>query len=282
MAGNGRRAGFTLIEMLTVIGIIMLVMALALPNFLEMMRSQAWHAAVGKIQVMVMRARALATNERKDFSVEFLVNDSDNDDAGTTIWIESEVNDLERMPDLWELEHEVGGFEPLVDFLNNTFRPAGGSWTSSPVLAEFTCAQCGYRWDLYGWYNPGAVACPSCGHGYWGSHNLLEYYYYNFTYDATKADDTKFADNARQSEVVDLSGTITIDLSRSAQFINWDMPLPDRPYGKDAFPDLRIAVNGTLAQTLPPVICLKQKGAEQRLAVTVVRCTGRVLQTDLP
>ena len=68
MSGNRRAGGFTMIEMLTVIVIIMVVMALALPDFVHMMKERKWSAAIANIQGMVMRSRALATNVRKDFS----------------------------------------------------------------------------------------------------------------------------------------------------------------------------------------------------------------------
>ena len=48
-----RIAGFTMIEMLTVIVIIMIVMALALPDFVHMMKERKWGAAIANIQAPV-------------------------------------------------------------------------------------------------------------------------------------------------------------------------------------------------------------------------------------
>ena len=140
MGGNRRAGGFTMIEMLTVIVIIMLVMALALPDFVHMMKERKWGAAIANIQAMVMRTRALATNVRQDFSVEFNIQG----DNGTTMWIESKNNDLETIPDLWTLEHEVGGYAPIYGFMTTVFQDAGGTWQKP--LTEYTCAQCGHIW----------------------------------------------------------------------------------------------------------------------------------------
>ncbi len=95
MRARTRMLGFTLIEMMTVIAIIMLLMALTLPNFVEMMRGRRWSASLGNIQLMVTRARSFAANARTDAAVEFAINL----DNGTRMWVESEVNEIETMPD---------------------------------------------------------------------------------------------------------------------------------------------------------------------------------------
>ena len=61
MSRKDGKQGFTLIELLAVVAIIILVMALAMPNFVAMLRGRKWAAAVGNIQGMIWRARALAT-----------------------------------------------------------------------------------------------------------------------------------------------------------------------------------------------------------------------------
>ena len=66
MRRRSAKRAFTLIEMLAVIAIIMLVMALALPNFMAMMKHQRWVAAIGAFQNVVRRCRIFAINERLD------------------------------------------------------------------------------------------------------------------------------------------------------------------------------------------------------------------------
>jgi len=112
-------AGFTMIEMLAVITIIMVVMALALPNFVAMMKERKWSAAITNLQTMVWRARALATNARKDMSVEFDIRG----DNGTRMWLESKSSLIESLPDLSWLVSEYGGVGRLYFLLNE-----GGDW----------------------------------------------------------------------------------------------------------------------------------------------------------
>jgi len=236
MSGTRRSGGFTMIEMLTVVVIIMLVMALAMPDFVHMMKERRWSLSIASIQALVMRTRALATNIRQDFSVEFR-NQGDN---GTTMWIEAENSDLETIPDLPTLAQELGGYTPIFGFMKTVFWNAGGRYTGSPPNVT------------------------------------------NITYNPANADASKYADNTRQSEIVTLSPSITVDVARCSNFISWDATNPNCPYGRDDYPDIRIGPNGALAQSLDPVICLKIKGAEERRAITVVRCTGRVIGGVLP
>jgi len=268
--------------MLTVITIIMLVMALALPNFLQMMNDRKWSAAVGNLQGMIMRARALATNARTtsssyqyyaDFSVEF-----DIEDDGTKMWLESESNDMERIPDLWVLQHELGGGAAIRYFLN-TFRNSGGSY-SNTLITELRCGFCNYEWTGGGSSTP----CPRCGKGgNWKYNHVVGSYYTNIAYNPAGASTSSYNDNARQSDYVPLYGTeITISVPRSRHFINWDSRTAVECYGYDDTPDIRVGVNGALVQTYDPVICLRQSGTENVKAIQVVRCTGRVIPARVP
>jgi len=87
MPGAPQRA-FTLIELLAVIGIIVLVLALALPNFSTMVRSQRWASASGALQNALMRCQTYALNERQDHSIEMCV-DQDNSTLYLRIEVES-------------------------------------------------------------------------------------------------------------------------------------------------------------------------------------------------
>ena len=237
--------GFTLIELLTVVAIIILVAALALPNFVAMMKGRRWSAAVGTIQSMVMRARALATNARLDMSVEF----STAGDNGTLLWLESESNVVETLEDLNVTYARLGG--------------DGAGWLALDYLAN---------WDTGVWYHAGGRRV--------GNESSAR-----FEYRPELTDPVKFGDNSRQSEVVKLSPYITIDpdAARNPNFVSWDMStLADgsrRPYGGDNYRDIRIGPHGALVQSRDPVICLKAIGGSDRQPVTVVRCTGRILRT---
>jgi len=264
---------FTLIELLTVIGIIILIIGLSLPNFIALMKGRRWASAIGNIQTMIMRARALATNVRKDFSVEFEIQ-ADN---GTWMWLESEENAIERIPDLWELQHEMGGSAPIRYFLG-TFRAAGGDYEWG--WYDCICTACGYEWSG----RSGTVStsvCPSCHVNSWQFRPIVKSYYYNITYDPRNASVGSYGDNARQSEIVELGHGMTIDLAKSRNFVSWDHPDSVECYGYDKYPDIRIGTNGALVQTSDPVICLKQIGQEERRGVKVVRCTGRLVHQPL-
>lgn len=244
MARHGRRAAFTLIELLTVIAIIMLVMALALPDFVAMMRGRKWSTATANVQAMVMRARALATNVRMDMSVEFGISG----DNGTMMWLESESNVVETLEDLNVLYARLGG--------------GGSGYLALDYLANSSSGV---------WYAAGGRRI--------GNESSAR-----FEYHPELTNPAKFGDNARQSEAQKLSPYITINPSAAASpnFVSWDTAiLPDgarRLYGADEYKDIRIGSHGALVQTREPVICLKAIGSNERLPVTVVRCTGRVLR----
>jgi len=271
-----RIGGFTLIEMLTVVTIIMIVMALALPNFVAMMKERKWSVAISNIQGMVMRARALATNVRKDFSVEFNIRG----DNGTVMWLESEENDLERTPDLWQLEHEIGGYPAIRYFMITTFYNSGGRYKYYPAYYECLCVRCGWQWKSPA--EGGLSVCPKCGVNDYHYRPMYTQYYYDIEYHPELTRPDQYGDNARQSEDVVLRSGITVDLAASRYFFSWDSPNSVECYGGDLYPDIRIGTNGALVQTLDPVICLKETRGGERRAVTVVRCTGRVVPARVP
>jgi type II secretory pathway pseudopilin PulG len=144
------RAAFTMVEMLTVIAIIMVVMALALPNFAAMMKERRWSGAIGNIQGMVWRARALATNARKDMSVEFDIQG----DNGTWMWLESKSNLIEHLPDLNWLVSEYGSIDSLYFLLNEDTHgewwAAGGTYSGSSPTYTFTLHPENAKPEFYG------------------------------------------------------------------------------------------------------------------------------------
>jgi hypothetical protein len=275
MSETSRRRSFTLIEVLAVIGIIVLVMSMALPALSAMMKAKKWNAAVANIQAMVTRARALATGNRIDFSVEFRVLDN-----GTTMWLESEVNDIERVPDLVVLQEEIGGGTGLRDFMER-FYQSGGRYKYG--LTKCICTSCGKRWQ----FKPGGgstAPCPKCGVNTWRFPPITETHYYDIDYDPDLAIDTSYADNARQSEVQELAPAVMIDLKKCRNFYSWDSKESVEAYGYDELPDVRIGTNGALVQTREPVIALRyglREGEYEWRGTRVIRCTGRLIPESL-
>jgi prepilin-type N-terminal cleavage/methylation domain-containing protein len=231
------RRGFTLIEMLVVITIIVLVLSLALPNFLQMLRQQQWHAGLANIQMMVSRARALATNERTDFSVEFDIQGED----GTTMWIESEMNQLERLPELTDLQSRMGSRHTFrIWILEKIWTPSGGTYSSDGgVYVNFQIDYANSRPEKYG--------------------------------DNARQSETV---------ILGGSLTIDTDSGHCENFVNWDAPGSVDHYGEDDTRDIRISPNGCLLQARAPVLCIREKRSEDRMRVEVNRITGRVVRTD--
>jgi type II secretory pathway pseudopilin PulG len=171
-----RSSGFTLIELLTVIGIMMLVMALALPNFSAMMKGQKWTSTISRMQTMIWQARALATNARKDIGLEFDVQDN-----GTSMWLESEMPVLERLPDLFNYQLQVDSAVSRGNarwIMYTYWVPSGGDFDSNGAFP-----------------NPG--------------------YYYNLTLDPALSSAELYGDNAQQSELVHFAYGMTVDLGTS-------------------------------------------------------------------
>jgi hypothetical protein len=184
---------------------------------------------------MVWRARALATNARKDISVEFDIQG----DNGTRMWLESEMNGLESLPDLdWLQVYYPSKYGFQDQILTPIWAASGGTYSSLPTPPP-----------------------------YWG----------NFQINYANSRPDKYGDNARQSEVVNLGTGMTIDESRSPNFVSWDAPGSVDNYGEDTHKDIRIGPNGALVQTKDPVICIRRIDGGEFRRVTVVRCTGRLL-----
>ena len=280
-----KRKGFTLIELLAVIGIIILVMGMALPGLAAMMGRQRWNAVVSDIQVMVMRARTLAASVRRDFAVEFDIT-SDN---GTRMWIEAELNHLERIPDLWELQHQLGGYAAIADFMK-TFYASGGRYKYWCYECACTSPGCDHTWSVYSGKGGSTTICPKCHVDRWRFRPRVLTFYYDITFDPKLAVAGEYADNTRQREIVRLGRRVTIDLTKCRHFVSWDAPDSVVCYGGDAYGDelqgenrdIRIGTNGALVQTREPLICLKLMDREEYRALKVVRCTGRVVPTPVP
>ena len=248
MRRRSARRAFTLIEMLTVIAIIMLVMALALPDFMEMMEQRRWVAAISAFQSVVRRCRIFAINERRDYSVEFCVDD-DNTIQYFRIEVESSL--LERIPELNAYFRDQCDYEPTrlpVDW-RLTFEAGGGEIT-------------GYEsWRR----SPDAV----------------------FTYDGPKYDvdrqpwgvDQRIKDNLLVDDANVLPHGIRIDSDASVNLANFDCRAQATShvpqYGWDLTNDLRFDARGTLVQARNPEIVLRSE-AKESVRLQVLRSTGRV------
>jgi type II secretory pathway pseudopilin PulG len=267
MSLRRRAHGFTIIEMLTVVAIMMLVMALALPNFVEMMRGRKWSAALGNVQIMITRARAFAANARVDTAVEFYITP----DNGTQMWLESEINYIESMPPYQEFlaSLKAGNFT-----MNDNW---GGTFDSDPgyrFLMTLWAPSAG--WAVYQYPNSGQQSPADC--------SLISLSYDQQAWPPKPTlvgedGETYYGDNARQSEILTMGNGMAIDLSRSPDFASYDAPRDGYPYGKDDYPDVRVGIHGALVQTVDPTICLWEMKQERRLTYQVVRCTGRIVKT---
>ena len=220
----------------------MIVMALALPNFMAMMRGRRWTEAVSNIQVMVMRARALASNARVDMSVEILIEDN-----GTSLWLESESNVVETLENL-----------------NKTFLDLGGGGPGEYALQYLWNYETGVWWHAGGRHSEGGstwtfdpkLTDPN-RNGDNARQSEIEKLSPAITVDTDPLTSPNFL--SWDSTVLATGGT--------------------RPYGGDDDRDIRLGPSGALVQTREPTICLKEIGSSAKMKITVVRCTGRILKT---
>jgi len=247
---TGRSRGFTLIEILAVIAIIMIVMALAVPNFFEMLRARRWHAAAGALQNALLRCQSYAINERRDHSVE-ICWDTDNEAQYFRIEVESAL--LESISELNSYYRDQCQYYYMrlpVDWLG-AFVAGGGDVVNYP-------------------------AHP------WGAYPDTRFNYTGPKYDVDAGDwriDERIKDNLLVDDENRLPFGVDVDEAASDNLMNFDAPPQNENvlpyYGWDETVDLRFGRTGTLVQTRNPEVVLRNRDGEKR-RFQVLRNTGRV------
>ena len=251
--------GMTLIELLTVIAIVMVIVALALPNFASMMRAQKWSSATTALQNTLLRCQTLAVTDRRDYSLELC---SVADNASQYFRMEVESAALESIPELNDYYHNAcqNYFMRLpIDWVG-IFVSGGGVINNYPG-------------------NP------------WGQWPATSFAYTGPRYDV-KAQDwrspNEIQDNRRIDENIFLPIGILIDFDKSLHLMNYDKP-PSGPsampqYGWDYTKDLRFNMTGTLVQAQNPEIVLKlveypgrkPEGVREHMRLQLLRSTARL------
>jgi len=123
------RGGFTLVELLVVVGIIVTMLAVGIPTFSALIGTKSQDAAINQVSAMLGRARARAIGLQRNIGVIFYVNPRtqrtvmglvDHPETATTLdpdWI-----DLVPDADLEQLPTAVG-----VQFVNNHLAGSAGA-----------------------------------------------------------------------------------------------------------------------------------------------------------
>lgn len=120
---------FTLVELLAVMGLIILVAAMAVPNFASMIREQRWSSAVGQLQNAVLRVKTYCVAKRYDHAIEFC-----QDARGVYyLRLEAESAFLERIPNLANYYAMVGGFQNFPEGWRDVFMAKRNAWGSDGV-----------------------------------------------------------------------------------------------------------------------------------------------------
>ena len=257
MSHRKDNAGMTIIELLTVIAIIVAIVALAVPNFSSMVRSQRWAAATASVQNVLYRCQSFAVNSRRDQAIEICTH---VDNSAQYFRIETESALLESIPELnnyFRLHCEYYYMRLPQDWVR-TFQNGGGE-VNNPHEQPWPP-----EWEVQ-------------------SHDTsFEYEGPRYDVDRASVDhpgSPRTQDNLKVDDHIWLPHSITVDFGASKFLTNYDKPpesANDVPqYGWDETEDLRFNVIGVLVQAQNPEIVLKDTMGEH-MRLQILRSTVRV------
>ena len=131
---NGkRRSGFTLIELMVVVGIILFITALSLPNFIALIKSQGVAKAARMVQTAVLQTRNRAVSLGRQQRIQFL-NDYPAGSNRSVILVSDGGEDWDGNGDPWTNNSPASAWEntdeKLVEVTN---LPAGYVWGKGKV-----------------------------------------------------------------------------------------------------------------------------------------------------
>jgi hypothetical protein len=236
---------------LAVVAILMLVMALALPNFAGMIRSQKWASASSALQNCLFRTQSFALNDRYDYSIEFC----ESDQGLQYFRIEAESALLESMPELTSYNQvQCNGYYMWMpnDWMA-AFEAGGGKVEGLPTSPWMRSDSTVFRYN-------GPIY--DIDRGNWRSTHWIK-------------------DNLKVDDHIFLPQGIKVELEKSKNLINYDKRphiMMDTPqYGWDDTRDLRFNIAGVLIQAKnPDVVLANSLTPPEYLRLQVLRSTARV------
>lgn len=148
-ASRSRVRGFTLVEVLVVVGIIAVTAAVALPNITGYMRASRIRAANDMVSGALQKARTMAIMRNTQMGITFIVQ------SNTVFWVHVEDTIA------GVTAGDVGFTRQGIDFANPTVLvssrfelPTGVEFAATaadcPAIAGFTPANASLRFDRYG------------------------------------------------------------------------------------------------------------------------------------
>jgi prepilin-type N-terminal cleavage/methylation domain-containing protein len=121
------RSGFTLLELLVVMGIMVLLMSISAIGIMGMRRGAEVRGAVMTVRTTMMLARQQAVTKRQNVSVEFYAPGEDN----TMVVVQGTAratNSIVYLPRGVQFTSLPPGLPPTI-----TFTPSGGAGVGAPV-----------------------------------------------------------------------------------------------------------------------------------------------------